>query len=491
MKSLPPDTPEQALITNFSGSQLVVVAFAGTGKTTTLIKYALNNPNYRMLYIAYNRTVRDEAAAKFPKNVECKTSHQLAYASIGKQYQHKQKNNLSFKDIGQALNEQNWEIVKDVLQTLNHFLASIDEEILLGHTPIDKTPKELTEKELEYKKQLVAKAKMIWGKMTDVNDPFPMIHDGYLKLYQLSKPDLSLYYGAILLDEAQDANPVISSFVLRQRCIVIFVGDKHQQIYRFRGAENALDVAEMKAATRLYLTNSFRFGPRVAMIANAILALKEEHRSVIGRGKPDSVSIELPETAYPRAILHRTVMACINTGLEAAEQGKKIYWAGGIEGYQITDILDLYYLSIGSSEKIKNKKLLQEYTNYTSYIQIAKQTKSFEMLRAISVLNTHTDKIHDLIIKLQQNSVEEESEADITISTAHRSKGLEWDYVVLADDFPDILQLKDHKDAQESYEDELNLIYVAATRAMKSLAINATVESVLRYHYRQISNDVT
>lgn len=55
MKPLPPDTPEQALITQYKGSLLVVRAYAGTGKTTTLVKYAHNNLNSRILYIAYNR----------------------------------------------------------------------------------------------------------------------------------------------------------------------------------------------------------------------------------------------------------------------------------------------------------------------------------------------------------------------------------------------------------------------------------------------------
>lgn len=33
-----------------------------------------------------------------------------------------------------------------------------------------------------------------------------MTHDGYLKLYQLSRPSLS-YYDCLLIDEAQDLTP--------------------------------------------------------------------------------------------------------------------------------------------------------------------------------------------------------------------------------------------------------------------------------------------
>ncbi|PKS77787.1 UvrD-helicase domain-containing protein, partial [Klebsiella pneumoniae] len=99
--------------------------------------------------------------------------------------------------------------------------------------------------------------------------PFPMVHDGYLKLYQLSHPNLSLRYQVILFDEAQDANPVTSDIVIRQRSRTILVGDVHQQIYLFRGANDAMNNPRFSNADQLYLTHSFRFGPNVAMVANA------------------------------------------------------------------------------------------------------------------------------------------------------------------------------------------------------------------------------
>ncbi|KHN90698.1 hypothetical protein BSK71_15700 [Pectobacterium actinidiae] len=78
------DTPEQSAVINWKGRHLVVNAFTGTGKTTTLVRYAQANPDQRMLYLAYNRAVRDEAERKFPFNGECKTSHQLAWMKFGK-----------------------------------------------------------------------------------------------------------------------------------------------------------------------------------------------------------------------------------------------------------------------------------------------------------------------------------------------------------------------------------------------------------------------
>lgn len=52
-----PDTPEQAKVIAWKGERLVVCAFAGSGKTTTLRRFAEENPTERMLYVAYNRRV--------------------------------------------------------------------------------------------------------------------------------------------------------------------------------------------------------------------------------------------------------------------------------------------------------------------------------------------------------------------------------------------------------------------------------------------------
>lgn len=58
----------------------------------------------------------------------------------------------------------------------------------------------------------------LWQAMSDPDGTFPVTHDTYLKLFQLSGPDLSRRWDTILFDEAQDANPVTSALVLGQRC---------------------------------------------------------------------------------------------------------------------------------------------------------------------------------------------------------------------------------------------------------------------------------
>lgn len=113
-----------------------LVAFAGTGKTTTLVGYAQARPQARILYLCYNKSVEVAAKQKFPLNVTCKTAHGLAFGAVGTKYKHK-LGNLRLTDIARAINSQNWELVRSVQETLNNYLASADEKIGLFHFPAE------------------------------------------------------------------------------------------------------------------------------------------------------------------------------------------------------------------------------------------------------------------------------------------------------------------------------------------------------------------
>lgn len=77
-------TPEQEdIVKAFATTRMLKVnAFAGTGKSSTLQLLATANSEHS-LYIAFNKAIADEAAGKFPSNVECRTTHSLAFAKFG------------------------------------------------------------------------------------------------------------------------------------------------------------------------------------------------------------------------------------------------------------------------------------------------------------------------------------------------------------------------------------------------------------------------
>src|SRR5690625_3611389 len=129
-------TKEQANIAKFKGSLLGVMAYAGSGKTATLIEYAKANPNIRMLYVAYNRAISEEAQSKFPENVICRTSHQLAHARFRKKYQHKFRQNLSINMVLRELGDNNWKLAKDVIFTLEKYLCRANKHVKVGQTKL-------------------------------------------------------------------------------------------------------------------------------------------------------------------------------------------------------------------------------------------------------------------------------------------------------------------------------------------------------------------
>ncbi|KFV55810.1 F-box only protein 18, partial [Gavia stellata] len=248
-------THEQQRILNHKierGQIVKIMAFAGTGKTSTLVKYAEKFADLNFLYVTFNKAVAERGKSVFPRNVTCKTFHSLAFGSVGKHYKEKGKLNFSKMSVysvsslirnreGQSLFIRG----KTVSQTLENFFASSDEEISEEHTPIwfKNTHGERKLVSGVEKKINVEEAKEIWHNMKkldgDVEKKYKITCDGYLKLWQLSKPQLS-EYDAIFVDEAQDCTPAIMDIVLSQTCGRILVGDPHQQIYTFRGAVNTL-----------------------------------------------------------------------------------------------------------------------------------------------------------------------------------------------------------------------------------------------------------
>ncbi|NWY62245.1 FBH1 helicase, partial [Chionis minor] len=277
-------THEQQRILNHKiepGQIVKIMAFAGTGKTSTLVKYAEKFADLNFLYVTFNKAVAERGKSVFPRNVTCKTFHSLAFGSVGKHYKDKGKLNFSKMSVyaisfliqnheGQSL----FIRAKTVSQTLENFFASSDEEICEEHTPIwfKNTHGERKLVSRAEKKINVEEAKEIWHNMKkldgDVEKKYKMTCDGYLKLWQLSKPQL-LGYDAIFVDEAQDCTPAIVDIVLSQKCGIILVGDPHQQIYTFRGAVNTL--YSVLHTHVYYLTQSFRFGPEIAYVGATIL----------------------------------------------------------------------------------------------------------------------------------------------------------------------------------------------------------------------------
>jgi len=441
----------------FGNSTMKIIAFAGTGKTATLLEYAKRRPNLRFLYVAFNKSVQKEAERKFPSNVLCKTSHSLAWPEFGAPHARRLVKSLKPSTVKDVLGLHTYMEAKIVTETLLNFLISADAKFSRDHLPW------LSAHETGRPISYLEMAAKLWILMCDpTNEDVGMLHDGYLKQYQLSKPLLN--YECILLDEAQDTNPVITDIILSQNCPKILVGDPHQQIYAFRGAQDAMQRIETDKT--FYLTYSFRFGEEIAWIANKILhTFKNEKQSL--KGFRSKSSNEEPKDL---AIISRTNASVFDQAVAHCES-KKISFLGGIDGYRFNDIIDVYLLYARKNSEIKNP-FIRSFSSYSDMIAYAEEAQDWEMRSNCKVVEKYQDRIPFLIDKIKTSAVDR-LDSDVVLTTAHKAKGAQFSKIKLCDDFPDFFHQGQLVDRVSISVDEFNLMYVAVTRSRESIDFDA------------------
>ncbi|NDA90442.1 MAG: hypothetical protein EBY20_06010 [Alphaproteobacteria bacterium] len=185
------------------------------------------------LYLAYNKAIQTDAARKFPSHVDCKTSHSIAYRVLAYRIKDRVRT-LSIFDITRYVDikriysyEEN-DIAFLVLKLLRVFVNSdrneIDQKFRLSRVfeEVAGNNGEETRAIINY---VIDRAAEYWQACIERGSTLPIEHDFYLKMYQLSNPDLSSVYDFILFDECQDANPVLLDILLKQKCQKIYVGD--------------------------------------------------------------------------------------------------------------------------------------------------------------------------------------------------------------------------------------------------------------------------
>jgi superfamily I DNA/RNA helicase len=145
--------------------------------------------------------------------------------------------------------------------------------------------------------------------MLDPSDRAPLGHDGYFKRWSLSDPEIPGTF--ILMDEAQDTNPAMLAALKNQDAQVVYVGDRYQQIYEWRGAVNAMERVTTKHECSL--TQSFRFGNAIADAASILLQSLGERQRLTGTPNiPSKLGC-----GQPNAILCRTNAAVIDYVIQA------------------------------------------------------------------------------------------------------------------------------------------------------------------------------
>lgn len=581
------------------GKSLRLIAFAGAGKTATLKLIAQALAPKKGLYMAFNKSIAQEAQSKMPSSVTAKTFHSQALSVCPmslKQRMNKEALNIKdeAKEIG--ITEDNFppivsyvgavrivdenetdiseadskagviinherakQIVSDeeglglskkyredavgryyrlsplktfhimqlVRECLVAFLGSCEEDTSLEFVakflrdryliPLDAHKHANDVRELQVALWKATSNLINHYLQTNHGVPNTIFHSLYLKLWQLSKPILD--YDFILYDEAQDADPLMIDILQNQidnGVQVIIVGDPHQQIYEWRGAVNAMQRMDLPS---VYLTKSFRFGEEIAKRADSVLKtlLKEENTLSSGRDDIESKIVWLSHALcdvqdgenqrmaeeiirqdnrnqgvteyepsdhdidvilkHTGAILCLTNMSCFEHAMICRRSN--IAYRLMTDTKEMTRILeDVNSLSKG---KTVNSKLFREnnIVDWDSLKQYVEESiiTSPELAGAVRLIEKYSfSELKDAV----ENNANDPSA--ITICTVHKSKGLEWETVMFADDIAKAMLEEMYKMICQSKMTKTELFrtyYVAITRPQRVSIMSAKHKFVI------------
>lgn len=468
----PTDEQEAAATAFEAGDHLTIQAGAGTGKTTTLAMLATHTPR-RGRYLAYNRAIATDATARFPATVTCTTAHSLAYQAVGRRYRHRlgaprRPAWKSGEDLGitRPVRIGPHDITPrvlshTVLRTVARFCHSADPTINHRHVP---PLHGLDDPDLrrELATHITPYAHKAWNDLRDLDGTKVRFdHDHYLKLWALTSPRIDGDF--LLLDEAQDTNPVVEQVFLDQRdhTQLVMVGDSAQAIYTWRGAR---DVMTGFNGTALTLSRSFRFGPVLAQEANRWLSAAGAPIRLTGT---EQIPTTLGPCPAPDAILCRTNVGAMNEVMQLLQAGLRTALVGGGGALRA---LALAAGDLKDGRRTNHPELVlfptwgavQDYAAYDPAGGDLQPLVDLVDKHGVQTILTAVDQLHD------------ETTCQVTVSTAHKAKGREWPRVQIATDFhppkdtdqlaPDGTPIPEPVDSAEA-----RLAYVAVTRAQHLL----------------------
>ncbi|WP_329007694.1 UvrD-helicase domain-containing protein [Micromonospora rifamycinica] len=446
-----------------AGRELALVAGAGTGKTATLVMMA-GATRKRGLYVAFNRAIADEARQRFGANVECRTAHSLAHRAVGRNYRERLNRSarIPAKETARLLG-----IRQEVRVSARPITCAHQARLVMGMIRrfCYSTDRQLTARHLEringldpvaqdhLARVLLPYACRAWDDICAPDGRLRFEHDHYLKMWALTGPTLEGDF--VLLDEAQDTNPVLEEVFLAQHAQRVCVGDPAQQIYAWR---NARDVMTGFPADHLYLTRSFRFGPPIARTANRWLRHAESDLQLTGNSVIDS---RVGAAAEIDAVLCRGNADAMQEVLGFLKRGVPVALTGG--GETLRNIAQAAQaLKAGRATTHPELFLFTSWDDVQEYAE--NDTAGQDLKAIVTLVDTYgPEVIIDAVDRLT-----DERTAQVTVSTAHKAKGREWSRVRIGNGFAEP-SVDDHGMPRPLGAGEARLIYVAVTRARHHL----------------------
>lgn len=474
-----------------------IIAYAGTGKTATLvmISHVLGNLyDKKGLYLAFNKSIAVEAQEKFSKKVLCKTFHALAFANVPKFLSSKIKNQRMYpKELAKryGLRDENIKYGTDYLNTvkdcskekynqirakgssrfvsaqfkmqmindaISNFCKSDSQQVLVEHfKKLNWLDDETYER---FANSLLPTAIQHWNALIADND-LNIQHDVYVKFWALTKPKIN-GFDYIMMDESQDMDMLMATLLANQDIPVFYVGDSNQQIYAWRGAVNTLKDLKLP---EVRLTKSFRFGEQIAHHANLILALLGETLPLIGhKPVPSKVIVDHPNSVPVDAILCRTNKGAFYELVNQSNAFPDRKFA------LLADVAEIHNWMTGARSLMKGEPVYHpdlvcfaSWVDVIEYSELNKADNEFQyMVRLLDQFDNDFDAVFNVLDMISTDV----KSADCVICTVHKAKGLEWDNVLISDDFELSLMTDKFEGTGKTEEDEDGEVYLENWNAL-------------------------
>ncbi|TFJ95879.1 DNA-binding protein [Platysternon megacephalum] len=454
------------------------------------------------LYLAFNKSIAEEAKSKLPRAAAARTAHSVAYGWMkaqprGEAWLQRLRNSgwvhptqvarflgTAAMTVPTVVGSQTFsaeDVGRWALETTRRFMQSGDDALDPDkHFPLIEGVEIATSIKIAH--ELTPPALRAWEELCDpTSTRLKAEHEVYLKLWSLSCPQLDTDY--VMFDEAQDASPVIAKVVLGFNGQKVVVGDPAQSIYGFTGAVDAM--GQFDAPHRLALTQSWRFGDTIARAANSVLSVIGQPLRLIGN---PAMTSHIGFSGPVDAMLCRGNAGTIAAAFGVQQRGQRVHIVGGVEEQE---------------RLVQGAEQLQA-TGKTSHPEL-KYFKSWEEVRAYAeektssaLIRTMTRLVDQLgtnqMLRVLRACARDERDADVVVSTVHKAKGREWARVGVFDDFS-VVDALDYIDVGvggqivregekidvtasmvDSALNEFRVGYVALTRAQLELEAPAWAE---------------
>jgi DNA helicase-2/ATP-dependent DNA helicase PcrA len=461
----------------------VVEAVAGSGKTTTIVE-ALKflSPMDQALFVAFNKHIAEELRRRVPRNVEASTLNALGW-KICRGNCKTELDAIKTENILRTLfttsDEEERKTFYKLKGSINKIVGLLRALNIHDHEHAKRDILSIADKyDIGIPENLgpgidwIAVAINVF--QISINHTAHMDFDD--QIYQPIHQDWGFpSYDWVFGDEGQDWSPVQIELIKRvgRNGRIIVVGDRHQSIYGFRGADPDAIPNIIKAldATVLPLSICYRCPDKVIAEAQRIVKhIESPPNNPKGLGVVEKITTEQFKKQMDDGdfVLCRTTAPLVKRCLERIRSGKKAIVKGRDIGQGLYDLLES--LAHDTCEATKFLEILRQYKSE----QLAKLGAAGRENEALAV-EDRCDTLEVLAldarivrdIKHRIDSIFSDGDSEgVTFCTGHKAKGLEAYNIFFLR--PDLCpHPKAKKDWQK--EQEENLQYVMTTRSMREL----------------------